>query len=143
MGAMTDYFESGIMNQLFRSVTFTFPSHLYIGLVTNYTVNAMEAGSVTEPSVGGYARKVYDPSTANWIAPYPTGTAGAMAIHNMKEIAFDAATADQGTINGVIIASDVSATNNIILYGALTTPRDIRNGDAFTFPSGALKITFN
>ena len=140
MGALTNYLESGLINHVFRGASYTAPSTLYIGLTKSFVSGNIESGSIDEPSVGNYARQEYTSNGTNWITPYASGSA--TATHNTSAIEFPVATASIGTISGVFIA-DNDTSGNILFYGALSSPRDIREGDQFVFSSGALAITFN
>lgn len=140
MSALSNYLESGLLNHMFRAVSYTAPSPLYIGLTQSFNSGNLEANVVDEPSTGGYARQSYTSNTTNWIAPYASGSA--TATHNNISIEFPVATVDIGNISGVFIA-DASTAGNVLFYGALSSSRNIRSGDQFVFSSGSLKITFN
>lgn len=140
MSALSNYLESGLLNHMFRAVSYTAPSPLYIGLTQSFNSGNLEANVVDEPSTGGYARQSYISNTTNWIAPYASGSA--TATHNNISIEFPVATVDIGNISGVFIA-DASTAGNVLFYGALSSSRNIRTGDQFVFSSGSLKITFN
>jgi hypothetical protein len=140
MSALTNYLESGLLNHVFRNSAYSAPATLYIGLTQSFVSGNIEAGTVDEPSTGSYARQAYTSNGTNWIAPYASGSA--TATHNTSAIEFPVATANIGDVSGVFIADDPSA-GNILFYGELSTPRNIREGDQFVFSSGALKITFN
>lgn len=138
MGALTNIAESGLLNYIFRGGTFTKPSELYVGLLGAFNPEAIENGDVSsEITGGGYQRQVYPCSELLWKAPYPTGTA--MMIHNESGIFFPPATSAQGFVSGVFLVNG----STVLFYGALTTVKNIRVDDQFTFASGALKITFD
>jgi hypothetical protein len=65
-----------------------------------------------------------------------------MAIHNNYAIEFPLATAAIGLISGVFI-SDAPTSGNILFFAALSSSRNIREGDQFTIPSGSLKVTLD
>lgn len=133
MGAMTDRLEQDLLNLLFRNTAYTPPASVNIKLLTDVSnVAAVEAGTVTP--VGSVAT-VSCPS--GWSEPFESGTA--YAVKNKGDITFESATSNLGTVNGVGIYNGT----NLIFYGALTNPREIRQGDQFVFPSGSLKVTFN
>ena len=139
MGALTNYVESGILNHLLRSIDFTKPTSLKIGLVGAFNSVNLESGILTdEISGGGYARVTYNADASSWITPYASGTAS--ATHNTQAIQFPQATADIGNVSGVFI---LDGSNNMLFYGQLSTARNIRNGDQFVFSSGFLKVTFD
>lgn len=140
MSALTNYLESGLLNHVFRGVAYSAPATLYIGLTQSFVSGNIEAGTVDEPTVGAYQRQSYTSDSSNWIAPYASGSA--TATHNTVAIEFPVATANIGDISGVFIA-DSATSGNILFYGALSSPRNIREGDQFVFSSGSLKVTFN
>jgi hypothetical protein len=140
MSALTNYLESGLLNHVFRATSYSAPATLYIGLTQSFVSGDIEAGTIDEPANGDYARQSYSSNGTNWIAPYASGSA--TATHNTAAIEFPVATANIGDISGVFLADAIS-DGNILFYGALSSPRNIREGDQFVFSSGALKITFN
>jgi hypothetical protein len=140
MAALTNYLESGLINHIFRGIPYTAPAALYIGLTRSFNSGNLEAGIVDEPSTGGYARQLYSVGQSSWIAPYTSGTS--MATHNTEAIEFPVATANIGDVSGVFIA-DNATSGNVIVYGALSSSRNIREGDQFVFSSGALRILLN
>jgi hypothetical protein len=140
MSALTNYLESGLLNHIFRGTSYSAPATLYIGLTKNFVSGNLESGIIDEPSSGGYARQPYTSNGTNWIAPYTSGNS--MVIHNLSAIQFPLATGNIGNVSGVFIADNASS-GNILFYGQLSYPRNIREGDQFIFSSGALKITFN
>lgn len=140
MGALTNYLESGLINHVFRGLSYSTPSTLYIGLVKSFTASNIENGTLDEPSNGNYARQAYTSNSTNWIIPYISGSA--LATHNTSSIQFPVATADIGEVSGVFIA-DNAASGNVLFYGQLSSSRNIRSGDQFIFSSGALKISFD
>lgn len=140
MGALTNYLESGLLNHVFRATSYSAPATLYIGLTKSFVSGNIEAGTVDEPATGDYARQSYASNGTNWITPYASGSA--TATHNTSAIEFPVATADIGDVSGVFLADALSG-GNILFYGALTSSRNIREGDQFVFSSGSLKITFN
>ena len=49
MSAMSDYLESGLIGHLFRNISFTQPSEIWVGLVGGYNSGNLESG-VFRPS---------------------------------------------------------------------------------------------
>ena len=137
MSAMSNYLEGKLLDHLFRDDTYSKPSNIYVGLVKYYVAGTLEAGTVTQELSGGsYARVAHGPDNDNWET---VGAAG--ATQNMGSISFPTASSDWGRVSGVIV-TDHATAGNVLLHGALTTPRDVRNGDQFIFASGDLDITF-
>jgi hypothetical protein len=140
MAALTNYLESGLLNHIFRNNPYSAPSSLYVGLNKSFISGNIETGIVDEPASGNYARQGYLSNTSKWITPFSSGSA--MTTHNIDIIEFPVATANIGNISGVFIADSLTS-GNILFYGQLTSTRNIREGDQFIFPSGALKVTLN
>lgn len=135
MSAATDYLEVELRKHVFRTGSFTKPGALYIRL---YTANPGETGGGTEVSGGSYAPVQRDPLDANWTAASATDG----LTDNAAALTFPAPTANWGTVTGLAIA-DASSGGNMLIYGALTTPKTVNNGDAApNFPAGALDVTF-
>jgi hypothetical protein len=138
MGALTNYAESGLLNYIFRGGTFAKPTELFVGLLGAFDPTQIEGGNLTsELTGGGYQRVSYPCSELLWKEPYSTGTA--MMIHNLSGILFPVATSTLGLVSGVFLVNGA----NVLFYGALSTVKNIRVDDQFTFASGALKITFD
>ena len=94
MSAMSDYLESGLIGHIFRDVSFTKPSEIWVGLVGNYNSGALESGIFTQELSGGsYVRQSGGPGTSYWKEPS-------------------------------------------------STPKNVTNGDSFSFASGDLDILF-
>lgn len=135
MSKMSDYLEVELRKHLFRTGSFTKPSALHISL---HTADPTDAGSGTEVSGGSYARVQRDPLDANW-----TGASSTDGLtDNAAAITFPAPTANWGVVTHFGIW-DASTAGNLLIHGALTTPKTINNGDAApSFATGALDITF-
>ena len=146
MSALTEYLENKLINHVFRNTAYTTPgTSVYVGLVGYYEsggANGLEHGlkpyngSNKELSGGSYARVQH---TA-WRSPYTVGTSG--VIDNNTAVTFPTATGNWGMVSGVIIA-DASTQGNVLMHGALTTPRDVKSGDVFKFNANDLDITFS
>jgi hypothetical protein len=132
--AMSDYLEEKLINHVLRNTAFTTPgTTIYVGLIQFYESHILEAGTLTQEVSGGdYARQQH----SAWDDPSGSG-----ATENTGVITFPTATADWGWISGVIV-SDAATAGNVLLHGALTTPRDVVSGDVFKFNDGDLDISF-
>ena len=138
MSAMSHYLESGLIGHIFKEITFSPPTGIYIGLVSNYNSGALESGLFDQELAGGsYSRVSGGPGTDYWAAPATSGQ-----TNNFQDLTFTTATDDWGYVSGVFIADAVGAGANILLYGQLTTPKNVTNGDTFSFSSGDLDIFF-
>ena len=144
--AMSDYLEAALINHLFRADTFSKPSAIYVGLIRYYEASKVEAltGTTIGPKELGaagdtalsYSRVGVTQNNSNWDAP---STAG--ATQNAGAISFNTATGDWGMVSGVFVV-DASGGGNLLLHGALTTPRDVKSGDLFKFNVGDLDNSF-
>lgn len=141
MAALSNYLENKLIDQLFRGQTYSFPSTLYVGL---HTGSSGDAGA-TEVTGGSYVRSEVTCSLLNWAGTQganttvaSSGTSGTTSNNNA--INFVDPTGDWGTITHFGIY-DAVIGGNLLVWGAMTTPRVVANGDsAPTFPVGQLQI---
>jgi hypothetical protein len=139
MAAMSNYLESGLIGHIFRGSTYTAPTTLYIGLVGKYDSGNLESGLYTDEISGAsYARVSGGPDASLWNAY----TVSAEGTANTNTLTFPAATSNWGYVSGVFIADGSGTSNNLLLYGALSTPKNVTNGDTFSFGAGDLDIYF-
>jgi hypothetical protein len=131
MAALSNYLENKLIDQLFRGQAYSFPSTLYIGLLTSAP---SDTGGGTEVSGGSYARLAVTCSLANWAGTQAanstvasSGTSGTTSNNNILEWANP--TADWGTISHFGIY-DASTSGNLLIWGAMTTARLVANGDS-------------
>ena len=138
MSAMTNYFESGILNQVFRGISLTLPSTgVYIGLTSDSPSESAPAAN--ELTGNAYAR--VHVATGNWNAPSADGNGH--KVENNTAIDFPtAAGGNWGYASGVII-TDALSGGNVLMKGALTTPRNVLEGDTFRFSSTDLDVKFD
>ena len=109
---------------------------IYVSL---HTADPTDAGTGTEVSGGSYARVNQDPLDANWSAPDLTGG----ITRNVNSITFPSPTANWGQVTFFGIF-DAATAGNMIISGALTTPKTINNGDpAPLFPASSLVLTLD
>lgn len=145
MGAMTNYLENKIQDQLWRGQAFTFPATLYFGLMTTV---ATEAGGGVEVTGGSYARVGVVASLVNFSGTQGAGTTAVSSgtggqISNNAAITFPTPTANWGTINGMAVF-DASSGGNMLWQAALTTPKTVNNGDpAPAWNAGQFTATVN
>ena len=138
MSAMTNYFESGILNQVFRGISLTLPSTgIYIGLTSDSPAEATPTAN--EISGNAYAR-VHVP-TGNFTSPSADGNGH--KVENNTAIDFPtAAGGNWGYASGVVITDAVTG-GNVLMKGALSTPRNVLEGDTFRFSATDLDIKFD
>ena len=131
MAAMSDYLENKLIDQIFRAQAYTFPTTLYIGLLTAAPTDST-AG--TEVTGGSYARVGVTNALTAWAGTQAAGstvasTGATGTTSNNAAITFPAPTAAWGVVTHIAIYDAVTA-GNILFYSALTTSKTINNGDA-------------
>ena len=107
------------------------PTEYFIGLSS--AVPAIDGTGVIEPSaLGNYARVK--------LVSLSEPTAG--LVTNTVAISFDESTASWGTITHFVIydAADVD-TGNLLMYGELSTPRNVEPSTIMTIKEGYLKLS--
>lgn len=140
----SDYLENQTVDHIFRTASFTKPTHLYVAL---FTAAPSDSGGGTEVTGGSYARVDIPPLNSNWTATQG-GTTGASSgtggqTSNAVAITFPAPTANWGTVTHFAIF-DASSGGNMLIWDALTASRTILSGDpAPSFAVGALVITIS
>lgn len=147
MPALTNYAESGILNFLFRSNTNSFaaPSRIAIGLCSIVPDETALGGNCNELAfANGYGRKdLGAPSNATWTEISQTAASSGL-IDNVSALQFGPATADWGYVSGVVLCDNYGVgSGNVLMYGALPTPRDVKSGDIFQFSVGDVDILFS
>ena len=136
MTAMSNYLENKLIDHLLRDTAFSAPSNMYVGLVGAYSASELEAGTLSGELSGGSYARVSVKGDSNWSAGSTNGQ-----TDNENNISFTTATGDWGYVSGLFLA-DASSGGNVILYGTLTTPKIVENGDQFVIAAGDLDITF-
>jgi hypothetical protein len=131
MAALSNYLENNLIDRLLRGQTFTFPTNVYFGLLTSAP---SDTGGGTEVSGGSYARVTVAASMANFAGTQGAGTTTASTgtsgtTSNNVNVTFPTPTASWGVISYVAVY-DASTSGNLLLWGALTTPKTVNNGDA-------------
>jgi hypothetical protein len=130
---MSDFLENALRLHLFRTGSFAKPAALWVSLHTGDP-----AGGNEVVGGGGYARVQRDPADANWTGASPTDG----ITTNVADIAFPAPTTSWGTVTHFGLW-DAATGGNLLVHGALTTPRVVNGGDsAPVFAAGALVVTF-
>lgn len=126
MSAASDYTENLALEYLLTTDSVTRPTAWYIGL---HTADVTDAGTGTEVSGNGYARKTVAFSVTNDTAS------------NSATVTFDAASGGNwGTITHIGVW-DASSSGNLLFHGAVTTSKTIEDGDTFQISAGNLDIT--
>lgn len=133
MSNASDYLEDNIVKHLFRTGSYTKPTTLAVAL---FTAAPSDSGGGTEVSGGSYARVSVNPSDSNWAAT--SGTNGLTS--NVAAVNFGTATANWGTITHFGIFDNTTG-GNLIVWGALSSSKNVNSGDAFQIPAGSLTVT--
>lgn len=141
MAAMTDYLENKLIDQLFRGQAYTFPTTLYVGLLT---AAPSDTGGGTEVSGGAYARVGVASSLANWAgtqgATTTVASSGATGTtSNNGAVTFPTPSASWGTVTHVGIYDALSG-GNLLIYAAVGTSKLVNNGDPVDFPVSQLSF---
>lgn len=144
MPNFTNYAESGILNMLFRSNSNSFAAPTNISVALCYNVPGETVTGATLPELtfaNGYGRKdLGAPANATWAELTQTAESSGL-IDNLSAIAFGPATANWGYVSGVAICTSYGVgSGNVLLVGALATPRDVMSGDTFQFGIGDIDI---
>jgi hypothetical protein len=142
LSAMTDFLENKLVDHLFRNRSYAAPATIKASL---YTAAPGEAGGGTEVTGGSYAPATvstsdtaFEATQGGTPAAASNGTGG--ATQNGGALTFPTPTGNWGTVTHVTVDD---ASDNPLLYGALTNSKNVNNGDpAPSFPAGALDITF-
>lgn len=128
----TTYFLNQVMGNLFKTKESpALPSEYYIGLSS--TAPNISGGNVTEPLTNsGYKRVKLE----NLSEP----TDG--VITNEQPISFDESTANWGTMSHFVIY-DAIESGNLLMYDALSTPRNVEAATIVTIKANSLTLTLS
>lgn len=121
---LSDYSENLLLKWLLTTNAATRPTTWFVALSTAATT---DAGSVTEPSTGGYARQAVTFSVTG-------DTASNTAIIDFVS------SADWANITNIAVFDTVTA-GNMLFHGTLTAARDPASGDTIRIAAGALTLT--
>lgn len=126
----TTHFLNRVAGNLFRTETSpAIPTEYYIGLST--TEPTMSGTNVSEPASGaGYSRVLLNNLS--------TPTNG--VVTNTANINFEESTASWGTITHFVIY-DAEIGGNLLMYGALSTPRVVEAATVMTIRQDYLRLT--
>lgn len=126
----TTHFLNRVAGNLFRTETSpAIPTEYYIGLST--TEPTMSGTNVSEPASGaGYSRVLL-----NNLSTPMNGV-----VTNTANINFEESTASWGTITHFVIY-DAEIGGNLLMYGALSTPRVVEAATVMTIRQDYLRLT--
>lgn len=123
--ALSNYLEAALLNHVFRSVTYTPPTTVYLAL---FTAGPNEDGTGTEVSGGSYARQAVTFSAA--VSPDGRITNNVAATFTNMPVADIVGT---GTY-------DAASGGNLLTYSALGGTRSTASGENLTVSIGDLNI---
>lgn len=140
MAAMTDFLENKLIDWFFRAQAIGItgasagagsgPATLYFGLLT---AAPSDSSGGTEVSGGSYARVAVTTGTSAFANTQASGTGASTGTggttSNSNAITFPAPTANWGSVTHFGVW-DASSGGNLLIHGALTTPKTVNNGDA-------------
>lgn len=126
----TTHFLNRVAGNLFRTETSpAIPTEYYIGLST--TEPTMSGANVSEPSASaGYGRVLLE----NLSAPVNG------VVTNTANINFEESTASWGTVTHFVIY-DAEINGNLLMYGALSTPRVVEAATVMTIRQDYLRLS--
>lgn len=126
----TTHFLNRVAGNLFRTETDpAIPTEYYIGLST--TEPTMSGTNVSEPSTSsGYGRVLLD----NLSTPVNG------VVTNTANINFEESTASWGTVTHFVIY-DAEINGNLLMYGALSTPRVVEAATVMTIRQDYLRLS--
>lgn len=140
-GSCALYAENKILEHLVGKAEFTMPATPYLALFTVApTGEDGTGGTEIVPGAGGnnYNRLALTAAT------YWKDAAADGAIDNSDAIEFPEATsANWGNIKAFAIYNHVTETTEMLIWGNITTPKDIDIGDTAKFAAGELVITLD
>jgi len=131
--SFSNWMENIVLNHIFSKAVYS-PGPLWLGLCTNHPGEGATGGSCNEvANSNGYTRM--QTSSTSWT------TAAAGQIANALEIAFPLATGNWGTVKYfVLLNAGTYGIGNVLLYGELTTYRQIISGYQAKFPPSSLIV---
>lgn len=138
MSKMSNYLENKLIDHIFRNITFTKPTSLYIALCTATPTDYSTGETISEvPNRNGYVRKTIECNTTNWSsATSENGTS-----YNKTAITFASPTGTWGTITSIaILDSGTWGEGNLLFWSNIETPQAINLGKIFSIPIENLTI---
>lgn len=142
MANMSNYLENKLIDFLFRGVSFSAPSTLYVALCTATVTDSSTGSTITEVSGGNYARVSITSNTTNWYttngdtAATSSGTGGTTG--NANTIAWNSVTWS-ATVTDVAIC-DAASGGNVLFYGTLSASKAVASGDSISFAANSLTL---
>ena len=129
MAALSNYLEEKLLDHVFRQISYTGPSAIYVGLFTD---DPGDDNSGNELYGDGYER--------TQVKFEPGATVGTIA--NSADVVFPPATANWPTVTHVALF-DNKITGNQLVHAQLTNPVDIAANDSLLISAGSLTIVLD
>jgi predicted phage tail component-like protein len=126
MSALSNVHAASLLNTSLRSGTY------YLAL---FLTDPTAAGTGTEASGGGYARKIVSFAA-------PSLVAGKQQITTAADVDYGTLSADIGTVAYWGIYDSLTG-GNLLWYGAFTRSKNVLNGDAITVSAGAISCNLS
>lgn len=139
---MSNYLENKLIDFLFRGVSYTPPTTLYIALCTSTPTEASTGSTITEVTGGNYGRVAVTSNTTNWSDTSGTNNAtssGTGGTSNSSSIISWTSVTWTATVNSMAIC-DASTGGNVLFYAPLTASQAVNSGDSISFAINALSI---
>jgi hypothetical protein len=150
MAAISDYLESGILNYIFRGISFTPPAKVAVALTRGVPTQGQTGSTILEvlPTgqggvSSGYSRVVISTSSnasQKWTySPINHGNESGVVV-NTDNVVFPTALTDWGPVSGVVLLdSDIRGSGNVLMYATLEQQRDVYTGDSIKFNANELR----
>jgi hypothetical protein len=141
---MSNYLESGILNHIFRTNSFTKPVNIAVALCSTPIADENAIGSAINEvaNAGSYARQLLNPSDANWI--FGGQVNGSGVIYNNTTISFPEATVAWGHISGIAILDSATYGGGALLFrGTPSVVKFIDVTDQLTIRPSGITVYLN
>ena len=133
--SFSDYMENELLDHILGGADYARPASVDIALCTAAVTDADTGSTITEPVGNGYARQNVTNNATQW----PAASGGSK--QNGQEVAYPQATGSWGTITHYAVLE--GGTSNIMVHGALNSPRAIAGGDTERFQPSTLTINLD
>jgi len=138
MAGFTKALQALLLDHVLNDGTYT-PESFWIGLFSG-TATDDAGGGLTEVSGGSYARVAT--TGADWSAAVANSTGTASSKTNTAVKTFTTASADWASAANITYFGlwNASTVGTLRVFGALTVPKPVLNGDTASFAAGALIV---
>lgn len=142
MASMSNYLENKLVDFLFRGVSYTPPTTLYIALCTAAPTDASTGSTLTEVSGGNYSRQAFASNATNWFTTNGDNVATSSGTNgttgNSVAILWASVTWS-ATVTDVAIC-DALTGGNVLFYSTLASSKTIAPTDSLSFAINSLTI---